>query len=126
MATGMKPHLLNVLTALSLLLCIAAFSCLARSHYDRDNVWYGGGGRLWWLESAAGTLTLRRVEGWPARVGWQWTAAPAASSPVQLAHAGERPIILTPRDVRTSSVRFRRGTAHTTPDGPPRSEERRV
>ena len=88
----MKRRLLNLLTALSLLLCVATALLWVRSQYCRDNVWWcaADGGRLWWLESVDGLVALRTAGGWPAPTA-RHTAIPAGEDFGPLVLAGDRP-----------------------------------
>ena len=72
----MKRRLLNFLTALSLLLCVAACVLWVRSRPGED-VWLARrGGQMWWLASADGSFTLTMASGWPEAVFPQWSRRP--------------------------------------------------
>jgi len=92
----MTRRLINLLTAGSLLLCVAVVVLWARSESRRDNLWFcrGAGGRLWWFESAPGHLAVRTAAGWPAAAPARRTSAPAAADIGALVLANERPGVM--------------------------------
>jgi hypothetical protein len=67
--------LLNVLTALSLLLCVALCVLWARSNTYSDR-WTvaAAGGRLWSVGSVHDYIHLETVDGWPVDVPLYWQA----------------------------------------------------
>jgi hypothetical protein len=91
-----RRRVLNLLTALSLLLCVAVAALWARSASRRDNLWFcgGAGGRLWWFESAPGRVAFRSAAGWPAAAPVRHTSAPAAADIGALVLANERPAVM--------------------------------
>jgi hypothetical protein len=100
----MKRRVLNLLTAGSLLLCVAVVVLWARSASRRDNLWFCSreGGRLWWFESAPGRVAVRTAAGWPAAAPVRRTSAPAAAEIGALVLANERPAVMTRDNVQRS------------------------
>jgi hypothetical protein len=89
----MKRRLLNLLTLLSLLLCVAVCVLWVRSYWVFDRVSATTvGKRHWGVYSAAGTLSMRRCWPWPEARPLRWAVS--------------RPGDLVPRD-------------HVSPDMPP-------
>lgn len=68
----MKRHLLNVLTAASLLLAVAAGALCARSRETFDQMSYARGGRLVWVLSLRGRVVVCGFNGWPANQPLDW------------------------------------------------------
>src|SRR5688572_18682745 len=90
--------ILNVLTVLSLLLCVAVAALHTRSFWVEDWVTFtDAGGRHWRFRSQGSWFSAKRFDGWPARESLRWTrlshAADAAKEDPVLAtlpHLGDR------------------------------------
>jgi hypothetical protein len=72
-----------VVTALSVLLCVAAVALWVRSQWVHDRVfWVGGTGELRWAQSTAGQLAVMTVCGLQTRDGRvAWIHGPADTTP---------------------------------------------
>jgi hypothetical protein len=69
----MTRRLLNLLTALSLLLFLAVVAVWVRSYWRMDQ-WSGARSTLWCAESRGGRVTLYVVYGWPDPKPLRWHA----------------------------------------------------
>ena len=88
----MKHRLLNLLTLLSLLLCVAAVALWLRGHWARDGCWYTPGtaryslhtyrGRVWAWRLSPVHYPAASVWPTPARMGngFVWDSAPDSYS----------------------------------------------
>lgn len=61
----MKHRLLNLLTLLSLLLCVAVGALWVRGRGDGDQFIFTTGGRFWYVVSGRSMLRVSTVGGWP-------------------------------------------------------------
>jgi hypothetical protein len=79
----MTRRLLNLLTVLSLLLCVAVAVLWVRSFGTWDEVAFFVRGPLVRIASADGSCHVQLVFQWPGRPGWQWDrrAPPPAYTP---------------------------------------------
>jgi hypothetical protein len=80
-----RRRLLNFLTLLSLLLCVAVVVLGMR---DRDQFAFTASGRLWWVMWGVERVSIQRVEGWPVRFGPSWITDPRTRTTPLVAGAG--------------------------------------
>jgi hypothetical protein len=74
----MKRRLLNLLTALSLLLCVAVCVLWVRSDSTSDGVLgTSSDGELWWVICRRGRVGVLRIGPWPYAVPVRWKSVPA-------------------------------------------------
>jgi hypothetical protein len=81
----MRRRLLNLVTALSLLLCVALCVLWARSYWRRDSIVYNAPGELSAISSNHSSVYFERNTGWPwgpvRGKNWQWRSdTPAVGS----------------------------------------------
>src|SRR4051812_43748944 len=83
----MIRHLVNILTVLSLLLCVAVVVMWVRSYFCRDELSSArAGGTLWRACSGHGRLQVLASGPWPVRQPLRWsTAAPFPPGPARVA-----------------------------------------
>jgi hypothetical protein len=61
-----------LLLTLSLLLCVATVALWVRGAFDGDQFIFTAGGRLWWVMSSRGSITVICVRGWPRPERFRW------------------------------------------------------
>ena len=75
----MTRRLLNLLTALSLLLCVAVMVLWVRSHSVNDQFLFARrGAPLWRVFTHDGSVVVHRLSGWPNREQLRWLSFPEA------------------------------------------------
>jgi hypothetical protein len=107
----MRRRLLNLLTALSLLLCVGVGVLWVRSYWRMDQAFVARNGRLVWVGSLRGRVDFVCVNGWPGVVGPRWHASASGRYMIEPVLAGR-----TPSTWRRLGVALERGTAVTPTD----------
>ena len=81
----MKRRLLNLLTALSLLLCVTVMSLWVRTRYTQDLISYGTSGhRLVRVHLKENGAVAAVVSGWTAPQGLSWRSAPVGAPGLEI------------------------------------------